>query len=247
MSDPLRIGFVIEGPTDRVILEAAVARLLGGREFVAEQLSPELSESFAPITGGGWTTVYFWCRQAASQSGGSLRNNLLFEMLDVLIVHVDADVAGKNYADDHRISDAPDDLPCEQPCPPASATTDVLRPVVLGWMGEMTIPPRTVLCTPSKTTDTWVLAALFPQSRFSRSARLECHPDPGGQLQIQPLAQRLIRGGRKDIQKYRGRAAEVAEAWPRVRQRCSEAERFSAEFIAAVPQMGDQHSRYTPT
>lgn len=33
MSDPLRIGFVVEGPTDFVVLESVISRLLEGREF----------------------------------------------------------------------------------------------------------------------------------------------------------------------------------------------------------------------
>ena len=48
MSEPLRIGFVVEGPTDRVVLESVVAQLLGEREFEAVQLTPLLSETFRP-------------------------------------------------------------------------------------------------------------------------------------------------------------------------------------------------------
>ena len=111
----------------------------------------------------------------------------------------------------------------------------MLRKVVLGWMGEVAVPVKTVLCTPSKALETWVLVALFPQNRFSRSANLECRANPDAQLQAQPLAERLIRAGKKDIAKYRERSANMAEAWPDVRQRCSEAERFSIEFRAAAP------------
>ena len=235
MSDPLRIGFVVEGPTDFVMLESIVGQLLDEREYESVSIQPLLSDAFSAVTGGGWTEVYFWCRQAAEQAGGSVRNDTLFNTFDLLIVQVDADVAGKRYSDDQRITNPPGDLPCEQPCPPASATTNLLRQVVLGWMGEAGVPPKTVLCAPSKALETWVLMALFPQNQFSRSANLECRANPDAQLQAQSLARRLIRGGKKDIGKYRERAPDLAQAWPDVRQRCTEAERFSLEFQRVAP------------
>jgi hypothetical protein len=235
MSDPLRIGFVVEGPTDFVMLESIVGQLLGECEYESVAIKPLLSDAFTAVSGGGWTEVYFWCRQTAEQAGGSVRNDALFNTFDMLIVQVDADVAGKRYSDDQRITNAPDDLPCGQPCPPASDSTNLLRQVILGWMGETNVPVKTVLCTPSKSLETWVLVALFPQNQFARSADLECRANPDAQLQTQPLAQRLIRAGKKDIGKYRERAADVAQAWPAVRWRCTEAERFSIEFLAASP------------
>jgi hypothetical protein len=235
MSEPLRIGFVVEGPTDFVILESIAGHLLGEREYEPVAIRPLLSDAFAAVSGGGWTEVYFWCRQTAAQAGGTVRNDPLFDTFDLLVIQLDADVAEKKYSDDQRITDAPGDLPCEQPCPPASATTNMLRKVVLGWMGEVEVPVKTVLCTPSKALETWVLVALFPQNRFSRSANLECRANPDAQLQAQPLVERLIRAGKKDIARYRERAANLAQVWPDVRQRCSEAERFSIEFLAAAP------------
>jgi hypothetical protein len=235
MSDPLRIGFVVEGPTDFVMLESIAGQLLGGREYESVALQPQLSDAFAAVNGGGWTEVYFWCRQSAEQAGGNVGHDALFNSFDMLVVQVDADVAEKRYGDDQRITNAPNDLPCNQPCPPASASTNNLRRVMLGWMGETAIPAKTVLCTPSKSLETWVLLALFPQNQFSRSANLECRANPDGQLQAQPLAGRLIRGGKKDIVKYRDHAADMAAAWPAVRLRCTEAERFSLEFVAATP------------
>jgi hypothetical protein len=235
MSDPLRIGFVVEGPTDRVILESVLSRLLEGREYEPVQLNPLLSDAFAAVTAGGWTQVYFWCRQTAEQAGGAVRNAPLFETFDMLIVHVDADVADKSYADDQRIVTTATDLPCTQPCPPASTTADALRTVMLDWMGEVLVPPRMVLCTPSKSIETWVLVALFPQNQFASGAAVECHYNAQAQLQSRQISRRLIRGGKKDIQKYRERGPDIAAEWVRVRERCSEAERFSIEFLAVAP------------
>lgn len=55
---------------------------------------------------------------------------------DILIIHVDADVAGETYANGN-IKDAPhEDLPCEEPCPPPDRTTNALRAVILNWLGK---------------------------------------------------------------------------------------------------------------
>ena len=43
MSEVLRVAVVAEGPTDRIVLEAAIAHLLGDRPFVLRQLQPEES------------------------------------------------------------------------------------------------------------------------------------------------------------------------------------------------------------
>src|SRR5208283_143646 len=127
MSKPIRVAFVMEGPTDYVALRAAVRALLDGRDFEPTVIWPELDENFAAQTAGGWGGVYKWCRQAVEQAGGPVRNNPIFEFHDVLVIQVDADVARRKYSD-YKITDAPNnDLPCEKNCPPPSATTNALR------------------------------------------------------------------------------------------------------------------------
>ncbi len=232
MSDPLRVAVVAEGLTDIVVLKAALGALLENREFIATVLRPELSQGLG--AGGGWTAVYSWCRQAVKQAKGPAPANSLFEAHDLLVLHVDADVAGRRYTDNSSIQNPPDDLPCECPCPPPSATTDALRRVILGWVDQRNLPSRTVLCTPSKSTETWVLAALFPDDGAASEIDLECRSNAAAVLQSKPLDQRLIRSGHKQINKYREREAELRNAWPKVRAMCSEAERFSRDFLAAV-------------
>ena len=162
----------------------------------------------------------------AGTTSRSVGNHPLFETFDVVIVQVDADVAGKTYGDDQRITHAPGDLPCERPCPPASDSTDSLRTVMLGWMGEANVPPKIALCTPSKSLETWILAALFPENQFCTGPDLECRRNPETQLQRQSIEFRLIRGGTKVTAKYLAAAPTIAREWPRVRLLCPEAERF---------------------
>jgi hypothetical protein len=169
------------------------------------------------------------------QAGGPARDNPIFGFHDMVVMQVDADVSGKSYADDNRIQNALSDLPFTLPCPPASNTTNRLREIMLGWLDEDSLPPQMVFCTPSKSLEAWVLVALFPGNQVSLSVNLECRSNPDAQLQAQPFARRLIRSGMKDIAKYRERSAEVAVVWDNVCQRCTEATRFTDEFLAVVP------------
>ncbi len=235
MSKPPRIGFVVEGPTDFVVLESVVAKLLDGRDYEPVAVQPLLSDAFAATTGGGWTSIYLWCRQMVEQAGGAAHTNPLFGSHDLLVMQIDADVAGKSYGDDGRIYNPPSDLPFSRTCPPARDTTDRLREVVIGWLKEVALPPQMVLCTPSKSLETWVLVALFPKNRLAASANVECRLNPEDQLQAQPLAHRLVHSGKKDVAKYRDRATDIAAAWDLVRKRCTEAERFTQEFVAVIP------------
>ena len=232
MSEPLRVALVVEGPTDLILLEAAVGCLVRDREVVIQALRPEVSEAFEqlPHTTGGWSGVYRWCKQTADQGDGRVSNNFLFKSHDLLIVHVDADVAEMTYARGH-IVEATQDLPCKKPCPPASATTNALRTVVLRWMGERSVPPRAVLCTPSKSLEAWVLAAFIPDHAWVRDGTLECRAHPDKQLSREPKRQRI----HKQPEVYRNKAAEFAAAWPQVRATCTEAERFSVEFVQSIP------------
>ena len=74
MSDPLRIALVAEGPTDRIVLEAAITALLGQRSFVLSLKQPEVSEAFtggaSGASGAGWGGVYRWCRTTMDRCSG---------------------------------------------------------------------------------------------------------------------------------------------------------------------------------
>ncbi|EFK09550.1 conserved hypothetical protein [delta proteobacterium NaphS2] len=234
MSDALRIAFVVEGPTDFVMLKSIMKNFLKGHDFISQVLQPEISEAFktVPGTDGGWSGVLRWCLQAADQGRGKLSDNPLFVFHDLLNFHLDADVAGVNYEDGH-VQDpfSEPTLPCEEDCPPASATTDRLRTVALRWMGEQAKPAQMVFCTPSKALETWLLAALFPDDKVSRMKDLECRQDPASTLQGKPKKCRLVRSGKKDLDMYVQFAPEVAANWNRVTAKCSEARRFEDEFI----------------
>jgi hypothetical protein len=232
MSDPIRIALVAEGPTDGIVIGAAIGSILGTKPFILKQLQPEESLAFGQLQ-GGWGGVYHWCRQAVLRSGGSLNDDPLFASYDILIVHLDTDVASAQYAE-AGIVDPTNDLPCAQPCPPAQDTTDQLRVVLVRWVGGAPLPQSLVWCTPSKCTETWVLTALYPSDPVVNSGTVECLATPNSRLQAKPKNGRLITGGRKITEVYRKRASEITQAWAEVRGRRGEAERFSTDLGALV-------------
>jgi hypothetical protein len=236
MSDPLRIALVAEGPTDKIVIEAALKSILDDRSFILKQLQPEGSLAFGPL-GSGWTGVYRWCRQASQRGQGWLsRDALLFAAYDLLILHVDADVAGMRY-EDSSIAPAQSngELPCERPCPPASATTNCLRRVVLCWCGEERVPNRVVFCMPSKSTEAWVLAALFPSDVAMRDG-IECYPDPEIRLGQQKKRHRI----RKCQRDYQERVEVFCDKWHELagNSGLGEAQRFHNAFKKAVACLG---------
>lgn len=235
MSEPLRIAVAVEGPTDAIVLRAIMDSVLEDTEFEFQTLQPEGSVAFGSTrtgeTGVGWVGVYRWCRQSVMEGEGSVSGSSSLAFHDVVIIQVDADVAGKTYASG-EIRDPPcEDLPCEQRCPPPAATTDALREVLLHWLGEPSCPSRIVLCTPSKSMESWVLAALCPDNSVVRRVDWECHSDPEGQLGTLPKPTRFS----KSQADYRRRQNALSGAWPDVAARLTEAARFEQELRAALP------------
>lgn len=171
MSNILRIGFAVEGTTDFLMLEAAVAAILPDYDLETVRLQPEVSDAFLAIagtTGFGWPGVYRWCREAVEKGGGAISGGPLLESYDAVVLQLDADVAGVTYAEGH-IKDQTGDLPCEHKCPPPHATTDALRKVLLRWLGEDIEPKKLATCMPSKALEAWILAGLYPTDAVVRS------------------------------------------------------------------------------
>ena len=242
MSDPLRVAAAVEGPTDAIVLRAVLDRLLADTEFEFQTLQPDGSAAFgsAPFarTGVGWGGVYRWARQSATEGGGSVAGSSVLSNHDLLIVHVDADVAGTTYSSASIRQPLSQDLPCERDCPPADDTTNALRRVVLRWLGLRRSVPQLILCTPSKNTEAWVVAAMWPDNPVMQRGDWECHSNPQGQLRALPRARRFA----KNASDYRAKQSEIAAAWPSVSAQCAEAARFTQEFRAALPPTGTQAS-----
>jgi hypothetical protein len=84
------IGTVVEGPSDRIALEAIIEVLAPG-EHTFLPLQPQLTFG---ETGTGWKGVRRWCLDTAHE----YNNNLLAFMssdyvdrMDLLVIHIDAE------------------------------------------------------------------------------------------------------------------------------------------------------------
>lgn len=227
----LRVALVTEGPTDAIVIEAALRALLP-RPFVLTQLQPEPTR---PRLGTGWGGVLRWCLDFAKRGHDRFEDDPTLPGFDLFVVHVDADVAEKTYAD---IGGEIDDLARQRgwpslpnviQCPPPSGSAEALRKCLLAW-AEMREPgPRTVLCVPSKAVEAWLTAATVDKGHPLLNG-LECNLAVEARLKALPVAQRI----KKTSRDYRARERTLTEKWPVVRQRCTQAERFSAELAAAL-------------
>lgn len=226
----LRVALIAEGPTDAIVIQAALTALLP-RPFVLTQLQPEPTK---PKLGTGWGGVLRWCLDFAARGHARFEDDPTLPGFDLFVVHVDADVAEKRYAD---VSDEIADLAVQRgwptlpnviQCPPPSGSADVMRTCLLAWAGIQAPGPKTVLCVPSKAVEAWLTAAAFDGGHVLQNG-LECNLNGEAQLTALPVAQRI----KKTSRDYRTRGPTIAKAWSVVRQRCTQAERFSTE-VAAV-------------
>ncbi|MBF0495617.1 MAG: hypothetical protein HQK58_03425 [Deltaproteobacteria bacterium] len=233
----LSIALVAEGPTDKIIIEAALKTIVG-RPFVLTLLHPETSASFdgAGPLGGGWGGVYRWCRKFLSMPYPAGENPSL-DGFDLVLLHVDADVAGMRYSD-ANIHDGRADLPCERPCPPAESSVNALRGVVAAWLDLSSVaalPEKWVFCNPSKCTEAWVVAALYRMTRPEIMTEIECNQGLVSWLSLMQIEERtLIRGGKKKPKAYVKISDKVTADWSAVCQHCTQAARFDHEVKTVV-------------
>jgi len=202
------------------------------------RLQPETSDGLNNggfgLTCSGWGGVYQWCRKMVSM-GIPLANNL--QKFDIIIIHVDADVAKKNYQDANIKNPIKKDLPCVQPCPPASDTIQVLESVILGWLNlKGQLPHRFIMCIPSTCTEVWVAVALFGQSDASILDDIECNFKIENYLAQKPKKEKLIRnrsGQMKKLEKkYREKSGEMTNQWDYIIQKCEQAKKFNDDITS---------------
>lgn len=217
MSEP-RIALVAEGPTDRIVIEAALKAILA-RPFVLTQLQPEATR---PAMGTGWGGVFKWCQQFRQRGATRIEADATLSGFDLVIVHLDADVADKTYADcGEAVAQAAAcllPLPCALPCPPPGDTVAALEAVLLNWLGMASALP----------------AAVLPPGHTLLTG-LECCSDLETRLGALPKTQKI----RKTQRDYQGRASLVTSNWTMVTTQCQQAAAFTQ-------QVGDIAKTFSP-
>ena len=211
---------VCEGPSDYFVIEAALAAILDNADFTLQQIQPLASlygGNVGPY-GGGWKGVRAWC-EATRRIWGSVGRSRKGIAGELLIIHLDADVADESEID------------CAEVCPPASATVERLRTVLLGWMGDIAMPDWIIFCTPSKAVDAWVLVALYPNDEWAKTG-VECRAEPARHLLNKP--EKLVRLRDERLQKngggYRRVGDIITRKWPSIQRPLCGSQQFRRRF-----------------
>ena len=233
MSD-LRIALVAEGPTDYQVIQAALKSVLA-KPFTMDRLQPEATPG---IMGSGWCGVLKWCQAAHQRHHGSIDTDPTLVGFDLIIIHLDVDVASKQYCDcGGAVAAIAQDsnwgsLPCRQPCPPVSDTVDFLGEVIKSWLGQVTPGDRTLFCLPAQSSGTWLAAAVLDSSH-PLLAKGECDLTLESRLEQLPKALR-IKKTKRDYDKY---APHITQKWLQVKQICTQAEVFEHLVLATIKSM----------
>jgi hypothetical protein len=227
----LRIALVAEGPTDYEVIQAALKAVLQ-QPFVISQLQPEATQG---ITGTGWCGVLKWLQAAQQRHQGSLETDPTLVGFDLLIIHLDVDVASKQYADcgilieDIARNNNWGSLPCAEPCPPISDTVNSLDAVIKSWLGHSTVGNRTLLCLPAQSSGTWLAAAVLSLSD-PLLADGECNLTLESKLAQLPMKKRI----KKTAREYRLYAPHITAQWSQIKQVCTQAQLFENIVLAAL-------------
>jgi hypothetical protein len=145
-------------------------------------------------------------KRGGLQAVGALR-----EDIDLLVIHVDADI----------LLDAEHDA--RNPCPPPDGNILAAEAIVMQWLGITSLPEKVLIWVPSMATEAWLLRAVFPGLPESVSCLIspppsvcvECLEDPAKALEGK--SPRFVRRKGKDLKKiaiaYRGANPLVSKAW----------------------------------
>ena len=230
MSEP-RIALVAEGPTDFEVIQAALKAIVPAR-FTLTLLQPEATQ---PTMGSGWGGVLKWCDAAGTRHAAPLDSDPTLEGFDLLVIHLDADVAQKSYADcglevpEQAVAKGWAALPCNMPCPPATDTCARLEAALHSWLNPAQTGAKSVLCLPAQSSGTWLAAAIMPPGH-ALLAGAECNLALEARLLQLPKAQRI----RKAVSEYRSHAGQITGNWAGVKAVCSQAVAFEQAVQAAL-------------
>lgn len=203
MSNPsLQIRIICEGPTDFVVLRAAIRHTLGDNHVIT-QAYPEFSKGFGHVGGygTGWKGVLGKIRQLGEC--GTIGWHAFWANTDLLVIHLDGEVAEESDIDPQWV----DISNIQTPCPPVQLSVGALENVVQTRLGDTGGESKIIIAIPMKETESWLLPIYRPQEILD-----ECQSKPsrhfvGGQPKL------LEQGGRKKVEKYRAIESEMVRLW----------------------------------
>lgn len=236
------IRLVCEGSTDEIILKAILFSYLKSPNFIVDTIQPEKSEIQGEPAehGTGWKGVRSWC-QMVQAAGGLQAVRALEAEVDLLIIHVDAEIV---FEVEHNAG---------QPCPPPEQNVIQAESIVMSWLGLQELPQNVVIWVPSVMTEAWVLRALFPllpessscHDSAANSTCIECISDPKAALlektpKLVHRRNRMKNGKRiseiKTItSSYKAIDGSISQAWPDLVANLWTAARLQHNLSQALP------------
>ncbi len=217
----LRVGIVVEGPSDLMVLEEIIRASRPDAAFISLQPDASLAH-----LGRGWVGVRNWCREFGPKLE-SFFDGIASLPLHLIVIHVDCDIA-----DYHGL---------ELPCPPASDTAEALsRLIHKVWLDRAAKPEFIIISTPSMSSEAWVAVTLDPPHPNLHD--IECDKDVADEFVRRRLLKRKDGQVKKGETAYRPLAEAMGRSLDRVFTHCSRASAFKADFEVAasraLPQNG---------
>ena len=240
------IGVVCEGNRDYDMIKRTI------RSFCHEDLQflfLQPSDQFGMDNGGGWKGVVRWCREHADDLYDYL--NVTTPIVDLLVVHMDADVARcekEIYCSLADVScdgvDREDPLNCaiarDKNCPqvlPPNSVCDgtpeqriVLLEEYLKKYLNTDERVRYIVTIPCDATDAWIIAAFGDE--VSDMERLD---NPWGYISRKKYYHGIrTTGHKKHKRTYDPMITKVCENWERVKETCPQALRFETGIMTKL-------------
>lgn len=236
------IGIVCEGDRDFDMIQRVIGCFCE-EEYHALFLQP--NPEFGTDNGNGWKGVIRWCQKNASTLYQYM--NSITPAIDLLIVHMDADVARcekeiycRYVAADCGCQDIEDYLNCsmakKESCPqelPPNTVCDgtvnnlveYLKNLLRDILGKDE-RIRTIITIPCDATDSWIIAA------FDDDQDVELIHDPWNKISLKKYYHniRVHRDQKKKVI-YNKMIDTVIEKWDTVKSKCPQAFQFENDVI----------------
>lgn len=213
----MTIGLVTEGPRDFELISELIEKIIpGDHRYLPLQPNISATEGFGSH-GAGWKGVISWCNSFNNGAGIFAYMDDPLTKVDILIIHVDADIARES------------EVNCAKPCPDAQATVHELENMLKNALNISDLLNRILFCIPSDNTEAWILSAFSPAHHNPPTNYIECIQKPDYIISTAPLNLLKRKDGKpKKVQAtYRDTLIpKVLECWDNIRQICVQAENF---------------------
>ena len=241
------IGIVAEGPVDHLVLKTVINRITG-ESHIYRHIQPE--QDLLGKYGNGWKGVYRWCENNAELLPALFTE--IFPALDLLIIHMDGDVArkekevhchckstvctGKNTESPllcRRLKEGgcPVVLPCgdheNSPEGCRKHLNELILSLLGGYSGKEKIRKKIIVVIPCDSTDTWTASAF--EEDIPAAEEIE---DPWEQIISLKKDFHGIRipGHKKSTAVYRMFLPQIADRWDTVSKRCLSAKKLEDDI-----------------